>query len=207
MLTLKIKETQETKTLSLIDPKTGVDWISDYIGNTCDMTNGALTYDAESDIYHISQDDFDYWADMVSMRDAVDNRMYDMHLSDDEKQCVNNYLHACCPEFGDECSIITSALNNIERKRGLPPGIWTKPDIFHDIKNLVELRDKLNSIDKAEQKNIRMDNLPTFGKGPQNTEEVFSWDDKNVLLYDNDFYIKQKCVFCGEASFHCDCGL
>ena len=205
MLKLKIKETQETKTLSLIDPKTGVNWIADYIGNTGDMINGVLVYDAESDLYHISQDDYDYWADMVSMRDAVDQRMHDMHLSEKEKQFFDNYLNACCPEFCDECSVMTTALNEIDQKRGLPPGVWTKPDIFHDIKTLEELKDKLNSMNKKDQKNIRMDSLPNFGKEPQDTEEIFSWDDENVLLCDNDFYIAPRCTICGEATFHCIC--
>lgn len=48
--------------------------------------------------------------------------------------------------------------------------------------------------------------LPTFGgTPPSNTHQVWSWDERRVLVaVGSDWTIEDRCA-CGEASFHCVC--
>jgi len=65
-------ETKEEKDLSLIDPKTGLSWTNDLMGNY-----GALPrYDDESDRYLMSQKDFDWWADLIARYQEADDRFF-----------------------------------------------------------------------------------------------------------------------------------
>ncbi len=65
MLVVKVKETNQVVTLSLIDPKTGCDYIADFIGNT-----GALGREFErlNDEWQIAQDDLDWWLNVIAMQ-------------------------------------------------------------------------------------------------------------------------------------------
>jgi len=56
---------------------------------------------------------------------------------------------------------------------------------IENAKNLDELLDTLNgyeSDDKKLDEAIDLCSLPTFGKEPQDTMEIFSWDDDRVLI-------------------------
>jgi len=70
-----IKETNAPETLSIIDPKTGVDYITDFIGNT-----GALDRDFEWDddrgAYVCSQETYDWWEQVVSDNQALEDRIH-----------------------------------------------------------------------------------------------------------------------------------
>lgn len=49
--------------------------------------------------------------------------------------------------------------------------------------------------------------LPIFGGvAPQKTSEVWSWDEKRILVAESDgsWGIENRCA-CGEATFHCRC--
>lgn len=55
-----IKETSVTETLSIIDPKTGIDYILDFIGNTGAFADNQFNYDEEFDAYICDQATFDW---------------------------------------------------------------------------------------------------------------------------------------------------
>lgn len=75
---IKIKETNEIKTLKLIDPKTGCDWIKDFLGN-----NGAdINYD-DDDNAVMSADDFKWWSDAVDRQSEIDDLYEDNRYNDD----------------------------------------------------------------------------------------------------------------------------
>jgi len=57
---------------------------------------------------------------------------------------------------------------------------------------------------REEFEGIDMSSLPLFSeKEIKETLELFSYDDENILLYMNEFYIEPRCRVCGEADFHC----
>ena len=61
-----INETDAREELTIIDPKTGMDWSNDLIGNSGAMGD-YIHYDTGADAYRISQEDYAWWAGYVSM--------------------------------------------------------------------------------------------------------------------------------------------
>jgi len=88
----------------------------------------------------------------------------------------------------------------------------TEQEKINATTTLNQLCDTLNEISDEVRENVGIDqvvdtcNLPTFGGvDPQNTSEVWSWDEKRVLVADGSRWsIADRCV-CGEADFHCRC--
>jgi len=81
-ITVQIVETGETKSLSAIDHKTGVNWISDLLGNSgvydLPVDNGGVVPIADDDgptgIYRCSQDTYDWWVEYIDgMEDTADD--------------------------------------------------------------------------------------------------------------------------------------
>ena len=70
-----INETGERKTLLLIDPASGVNWIRDFIGNECALTDGQFTWDDENDAYRVSQENYEWWANVVAETQDAENRI------------------------------------------------------------------------------------------------------------------------------------
>jgi len=78
--------------------------------------------------------------------------------------------------------------------------------------SLTELVSNLKSIQSELGEDTTIDQVvdcasfPTFGGyDPKNTKEVWSWDEKNVLVADGSSWsIEARCE-CGEAAFHCIC--
>lgn len=78
-----IKETNQAATLTLIDRKTGVNYVADYIGNT-----GAFDREFErvGDDWYISQDDYNWWVDVIAKQQASNNlqaEYLETHSSDE----------------------------------------------------------------------------------------------------------------------------
>ncbi len=79
----------------------------------------------------------------------------------------------------------------------------TPQERINAAQNLDQLAEILNDLSDEEVREVRLDDLPTFGEvGIENTMEVFSWDEKRVLTSDG-WKIQPRCHCCGEAEFHC----
>lgn len=61
-----INETGNLEKLTIIDAKTGMDWSSDLIGNS-GAVGDYIHYDDAAGAYRIGQEDFDWWAEYISM--------------------------------------------------------------------------------------------------------------------------------------------
>jgi|GEM_PF-2886223 len=81
-ITVLIVETGKTKSLSAIDPKTGVNWISDLLGNSgvydLPVDNGGVVPIADDDgptgVYRCSKDTYDWWVEYIAgMEDTADD--------------------------------------------------------------------------------------------------------------------------------------
>ena len=75
---LYIKETGKIETLSIIDPKTGCDYIFDFVGNTGAFDREFEKTDNENADFAISQADYDWWAKVVADNQALDYRIADL---------------------------------------------------------------------------------------------------------------------------------
>lgn len=62
---IKINETGKIKHLNIYDPKTGIDWTNDLIGNAGALQNGQFEYNYDDDVYFASQDTFDWWSEYI----------------------------------------------------------------------------------------------------------------------------------------------
>lgn len=70
----RIHETQEIKDLELIDPRTGVDNIVDFINYGI----GDITYNGEEEIYECDKETYDWWANRIAEEQQLLDIVYDL---------------------------------------------------------------------------------------------------------------------------------
>lgn len=71
---IRIIETNKTEELTIIDPQSGVNWISDLMGN-----HGALPeYDEDNDMFVMSQEDYDWWHDLTTELEKAEYRCHEL---------------------------------------------------------------------------------------------------------------------------------
>lgn len=73
-MNIQIIETGARETLSIIDPKSGMDWIQDIMGNHDALPD----YNDEIDAYEMTQEDYDWWLDLTTRYERQDHRMYEL---------------------------------------------------------------------------------------------------------------------------------
>ncbi len=76
-MNVTIIETNEETILSIIDPKSGMDWTNDLLGNHGELPD----YNDETDSYHMDQESFDWWSDLIERYEAADNRLHELKQS------------------------------------------------------------------------------------------------------------------------------
>ena len=71
---IKIKEDGRIEELSIIDPKSNVDWVKDFMGN-----HDALPeYNEDEDVYEMQNDDYKWWSDVTTSYETADIRYREM---------------------------------------------------------------------------------------------------------------------------------
>lgn len=91
---VQISETGKIEYLNITDPKSGCDWTQDLLGN-----HGALPeYDDDTDTYLMSQDDFDWWSDLVDRYQEADDRYYEIcrELDENERSEFEDIVSSHC---------------------------------------------------------------------------------------------------------------
>ena len=96
--------------LELIDPKTGIDWICDFIGNS-GAVGDYIKYDDEKGAYLIDSENFEWWKNVVAEMQLFELMSYKI-----EK--VYGY-DAVCDAIGDSmlCDLEFQARNGMEALR------------------------------------------------------------------------------------------
>lgn len=92
MMKVLIKETGVKEELRLVDPKTGVDFVKDFVGNHGAFVDGQFTRVTESDAYECDQDTFDWWEQVIADHQALEYRIQELsstHGSDRVAEVVN----------------------------------------------------------------------------------------------------------------------
>lgn len=102
--------------LELIDPKYGIDWISDFIGNSgaiadnkcCKNATSYIVWDDEKDAYLIDSENFEWWKNVVA-------EMQQFELISYKIEKVYGY-DAVCDAIGDSmaCDLEFQAKNGME---------------------------------------------------------------------------------------------
>ena len=70
-----IEETMEIETLSIVGPKSGVEYTSEFIGNTGAFTDGQFVWSEVHDCYMCDQATFDWWSKVINDHQGLNNRI------------------------------------------------------------------------------------------------------------------------------------
>jgi len=109
---IMIKETSVAKTLSIIDPNSGVDFIKDFVGNTGAFIDGQFQWDEDRDCYVCDQDTFDWWDTVVTDVQSLDYRIHEL-VAEHGSEAVNDIVHeaAAYVDLEDHAATVNEALN------------------------------------------------------------------------------------------------
>lgn len=107
-----IKETGELKNLSLIDRKTGLDYLIDVIGDSGELWDstwrvGSFRYDEERDAYICSRDVYEWWRDWVEDYDAMEDRIEAL-IEEHGEDAVNEAIDGVRPVDIEDAVIATN---------------------------------------------------------------------------------------------------
>ena len=83
-----IKETSAIETLSIIDPKSGFDYIYDLIGNTGALSDGQFVWNEDRNAYVCTQETFDWWYAVVTAHQSLDNRIHKLVQEHDSETVI-----------------------------------------------------------------------------------------------------------------------
>ena len=70
-----ITETGETRELSIVDIKTGIEWTVDLLGNA------GIHKDADTDAVTMSQEDFDWWVEYINGHESTEQEIIDLAMT------------------------------------------------------------------------------------------------------------------------------
>ena len=95
---IRIKETGERKTLSIVDASNGMDWTADLIGNYGGLDDGQFVCDDYNGYYECDQDTYDWWHDLMTRYEATDNALYNYRqsLDDDGESVLDKNINLEC---------------------------------------------------------------------------------------------------------------
>ena len=116
-MNIRIEETGTMETLSLTDPDSGISWINDLMGNY-----GALPdRDPESNVYVMSQEDFDWWADLTAEYQDADDRWFELRqsLTGDDRDQADRLMQSIDCDLEDLPGLIQQTCDDVENNLSL----------------------------------------------------------------------------------------
>jgi N-methylhydantoinase B/oxoprolinase/acetone carboxylase alpha subunit len=72
---VRINETSKIEELVIIERKSGVNWVSDMIGNVGAFNDGQFGYDSDAEIRTCDQETYDWWSAYISATEEADDRL------------------------------------------------------------------------------------------------------------------------------------
>lgn len=113
---IKIIETGEEVELSITDPKSGCDWISDLMGNHDELPE--IEEDEEgydTGFRLMSQESFDWWKTLTVSLEKAEDRLHELEYDEDEK---NEFIGNC--DLEDLPSYINQFCDHCEEQKAKP---------------------------------------------------------------------------------------
>ena len=111
MMQVKVIETGEVKTLGLIDPDSGVDFVQDFVGNGGGFENKDFVYNHEDDVFEATAQAFGWWNQVISDQQELVYRIDELkeeHGSD----AVNEVLESVGGhDLEDDAAVVNAALD------------------------------------------------------------------------------------------------
>lgn len=115
---VRIEETKLIKSLNIIDPKRGIDWISDFCqcGISDDFNNYYNViddnYDGEDFDYEMSQENYDWWLETASEYEAAQYRIFNMSIKYGNSAIQDAISNCEYAELENQAYVINNALDN-----------------------------------------------------------------------------------------------
>ena len=106
---LFFRETGAIETLAIIDPRTGCDYIFDFVGNTGAFTREFEKTDENAD-FAISQADYDWWAKVVADNQALENRIAELAAEHGYDRVMDAVTSISC-DLADYAAAANAALD------------------------------------------------------------------------------------------------
>lgn len=111
MMQVKVIETGDVKTLRLIDPDSGVDFVQDFVGNGGGFENKDFVYNHEDDVFEATAQAFNWWNQVISDQQELVDRISELkeeHGSD----AVNEVLESVGGhDLEDDAAVVNAALD------------------------------------------------------------------------------------------------
>ena len=107
-----IKETGRRETLTLIDHKSGCDWVQDLIGNH-DALGSQFCKNEEQDAWEVSQEDYDWRESVIAKMQALDNRIERISQMDTQKNVYEVVAFAGCSDLEYYIDIANQELDDV----------------------------------------------------------------------------------------------
>lgn len=111
MMQVKVIETGDVKTLRLIDPDSGVDFVQDFVGNGGGFENKDFVYNHEDDVFEATAQAFSWWNQVISDQQELVDRISELkeeHGSD----AVNEVLESVGGhDLEDDAAVVNAALD------------------------------------------------------------------------------------------------
>jgi hypothetical protein len=111
IMQVRIIETNQVESLSIIDLATGCDYVADYIGNMGAFSDGQFSR-ADDDVMECSQDTYNWWADQIARQSAVDQRIADLAEEHGSDRVYKTLADVGSVDFGDQPEAIQQALDD-----------------------------------------------------------------------------------------------
>lgn len=106
-----IKETKATRTFELIDPKSGVNYVTDFIGNAGGFVNGDFSWNEEQGAYVCNQDSYDWWEKVIADNQALDHRISELSEKHGNDAVSDVVLAAATTDLEDHAGAVNFALD------------------------------------------------------------------------------------------------
>lgn len=107
-----IKETGIRENLTLIDHKTGMDWVKDLIGNH-DALGSQFIKNEEQDAWEVSQEDYDWWESVIANMQKLDNRIERISKMDTEENVYEVVAFAGASDLEYHVALVNQELDNV----------------------------------------------------------------------------------------------
>lgn len=129
MMHVKVIETGEFKTLRLIDPDSGVDFVNDFVGNGSGFENKDFVYNHEDDVFESTAQAFNWWNQVISDQQELIERI-DALKEEHGSDAVNEVLESIGGhDLEDDAAVVNAALDEAFGGEEEP---MTKKEIFAD---------------------------------------------------------------------------
>lgn len=119
-MNVQIKESGDIKKLSIVDSKSGVDYINDFIGNTGALTDGQFNYNDDLDLYEATQENFDWWEKVSKEYEKADfakKQFLDSIENDEKREIAERKINDSCNcDLENMAGYIMQAINELKKK-------------------------------------------------------------------------------------------